>query len=88
MKILYEHHTILQQLNTTGKKMSAKIFDYYISISSADEEPQSSVALNSSVDACNTSQIGLKNQPDIELELESFNELNDDNLSSGIQPKN
>jgi hypothetical protein len=55
MKILYEHHAILQQLNTTGKKMSAKIFDYYISISSADEEPQSSAALNSSVDAFNTS---------------------------------
>jgi len=37
MGVLDEHHKILKQINTTDKKMSDKIFDYVLCLSSGDQ---------------------------------------------------
>jgi len=42
MSILDQHHRVLNDLNTTGKKMSDRIFDYILPLSTGDEEPEPS----------------------------------------------
>ena len=37
MGILNEHHTVLKEINTSANKLSDKIFDYYLYLSSNDD---------------------------------------------------
>ena len=37
MGILDEHHRVLKKINTSDKKLSERIFDYIIPLSSCDE---------------------------------------------------
>jgi glutamate mutase epsilon subunit len=63
MGILDEHHKLLKKLNTQGHKLSDKIFDYFIPLSTDDEDPSYAMHMvqDNSVDAANVSAMRLNN---------------------------
>lgn len=70
MGVLDEHHKILKQINTTDKKMSDKIFDYVLCLSSGDQSKpkdseQYSKMQNKSVNASMLNVTEVENDKDL-----------------------